>query len=50
MDYELYNELREIEDRLYDIAHENGGVMNTELGDIWCELYQYLAKVEPVKF
>lgn len=49
MSEETYNELREIEDRLFNIADENGGVMYTELGDIWSELYQYLEKVKPTK-
>ncbi len=46
MSEETYNELREIEGRLFNIAYENGGVMHTELGDIWGELYLYLEKVK----
>lgn len=46
---ELYNELREIEDRLYDIANENGGVIDTELGDAWSAFYSYLEKVKPIQ-
>lgn len=46
---ELYNELREIEDRLYDIANENGCVIDTELGDSWSALYSYLEKVKPIQ-
>ena len=49
MNEELYNELREIEDRLYYIAIENGGVIDTELGDVWSALYSYLEKVKPIQ-
>ena len=46
MSKELYNELREIEDRLYNIANEIGEMFNSELGDSWSSLYSYLEKVE----
>ena len=49
MNEELYNELREIEDRLYYIAIENGYVIDTELGDVWSALYSYLEKVKPIQ-
>lgn len=42
MNEESYNELREIEDRLYDILTENGGVCNNELGEAWSIIYDYL--------
>lgn len=45
MNKELYNELRVIEDRLYDIAIEIGEVINSELGDAWSLLYKYLEKI-----
>ena len=47
MNKELYNELLEIEDRLYDIANEIGEVFNSELGDAWSLLYTYLVKINP---
>lgn len=46
MNKELYDELREIEDRLYNIANEIGEMLDTELGDAWASLYSYLEKVE----
>lgn len=46
MNKELYDELREIEDRLYNIANEIGKTFDTELGDAWGSLYSYLEKVE----
>lgn len=46
MTKELYDELRKIEDRLYDIAKENGEMYDSELGDAWNLLYTYLEKVE----
>lgn len=49
MDEELYNELREMEDRLYDIFESNGGVFDTELAHVWSALYSYLEKVKPIK-
>ena len=47
MNKELYGELREIEDRLYNIANEIDGMFDTELGDSWASLYSYLEKVNP---
>lgn len=44
MTKELYDELREIEDRLYDIGRELDD--KGELCDAWCALYSYLEKVE----
>lgn len=49
MSKELYNELCEIEHRLYDILEENGGVLshkNRDLGNAWCLIYDYLCKVK----
>lgn len=46
MTKELYDELREIEDRLYNIANEIGEMFDSELGDTWSSLYLYLEKVE----
>ena len=48
MDKELYDELREIEERLYIIAKENGGIFGSELGDVWCALYSYLENVKHI--
>lgn len=48
MTKELYEELRQIEDILYDIVMENGDINNTELGDVWSALYSYLEKVKPI--
>lgn len=42
MNEELYNELKEIEERLYDIAEKDGGVLESELGDAWSIIYNYL--------
>ena len=39
MNKELYDELKEIEDRLYNIARETGTIFEGELGDIWSALY-----------
>ena len=42
---ELYNELCEIEHRIYDILEETGGVLNpknSDLGNAWCIIYDYL--------
>lgn len=47
MTKELYDELREIEDKLYNIANEIGEMFNSELGDSWSSLYSYLEKVKP---
>lgn len=44
MTKELYYELREIENRLYNIARENGEIFNSELGYAWSLLYTYLEK------
>lgn len=46
MTKELYDELRQIEDRLYDIASEIGEIHYGELSDAWCSLYSYLEKIE----
>ena len=45
MNKELYDELREIEDRLYNIANEIGEIFDSELGDAWSLLYTYLEKI-----
>ena len=45
MNKELYDELREIEDRLYNIADKIGEMFDSELGDSWASLYTYLEKV-----
>ena len=42
MNEELYNELCEIEDRLYDLLEENGGVCSHKLGEAWSIIYDYL--------
>ena len=47
MTKELYDELREIEDRLYNIANEIGEMFDSELGDSWSSLYSYLEKISP---
>ena len=46
MTKELYDELREIEDRLYNIVNENDDIFKSELGDVWRALYSYLKEVE----
>lgn len=46
MTKELYDELKQMEDRLYDIGRETGDINNTELGDAWMALYSYLEKIE----
>lgn len=46
MNKELYDELREIEDRLYNIANGIGEMFNSELGDAWSLLYAYLEKIK----
>ena len=46
MTKELYYELKQMEDRLYDIGRETGDINNTELGDAWMALYSYLEKIE----
>ena len=47
MNKELYDELREIEDRLYNISNEIGEMFDTELEDSWVSLYSYLEKINP---
>ena len=47
MDKELYDELREIEDRLYDIASENDNIFDSKLGEVWSALFSYLEEVKP---
>ena len=50
MDKELYEELRKIEGRLYDIASENDnifGIFDSKLGEAWCALFSYLEEVKP---
>ena len=46
MDKELDDELKQIEDKLYNIGREIDAIQNTELGDAWMSLYSYLKKVE----
>lgn len=46
MDKELYDELKQIEDRLYNISNEIGEMFDSELADSWALLYSYLEKVE----
>lgn len=46
MTKELYEELKQIEDRLYKIGKEMDAIQNTKLGDAWMTLYSYLKKVE----
>lgn len=38
-----YEELKEIEDKLYDICRENKDLMYGECGDIWSKLYTLLS-------
>ena len=45
MTKELYQELKEIEDRLYDICTEIDSE-GEKLYDVWLALYSYLEKVE----
>lgn len=50
MDKELYEELRKIEDRLYNIASENDnifGIFDSKLGEAWSVLYSFLEEVKP---
>lgn len=49
MSEELYNELKEIEDRLYIIASDNDALIDSKLGDTWNSLYLYLKEVKPIK-
>ena len=46
MTKELYDELKQIEDRLYDIANEIGEIYDGELSDAWSSLYSYLEKID----
>lgn len=49
MSEELYNELCEIEHRLYDILQKTGGVLNPkndDLANAWCIIYGYLYDVK----
>ena len=46
MDKELYNELREIENRLFPIRVKIGTPLNDKLYYIWSDLYDYLEEVE----
>lgn len=46
MTKELYDELREIEDRLYNIANEIDDMFDSELEDSWVSLHLYLEKIE----
>ena len=46
MDKELYEELRKIEDRLYDIVSENDNLFDSKLGEVWCALFWYLEEVK----
>lgn len=47
MNEETYTELQEIENKLFKIVKKDG--INTELGDIWYELFMYLEKVKLTK-
>lgn len=46
MTKELYDELRQIEDRLYNIASEIEETHCRELSHAWAILYSYLEKIE----
>lgn len=49
MSEELYNELCEIENRIYDILEKTGGVLNPKnnvLGMAWSLIYDYLYDVK----
>lgn len=46
MTKELYDELKQIEERLFYIANEFGGLFDGELSDAWSSLYSYLEKIE----
>ena len=46
MTKELYDELKQIEDRLFDITNEIGDIFDGELSDAWASLYSYLEKIE----
>lgn len=47
MEKELYDELRAIEDRLFDIASENDNISGSKLGEAWRALFSYLEEVKP---
>lgn len=41
--YENYNELKEIEKRLWQILNEsNMELLNTKIGDAWLSIFKYL--------
>lgn len=43
MDEKYLNELKEMENRLYDIINQHGeNILNSKLGDAWSNLYDYL--------
>lgn len=44
MNEKLYNELREIEDRLFHIVLINE-LLDSEIGDIWSDLFNYLEEI-----
>ena len=46
MNKELYDELKQIEDRLYNISCEIGEILHGELSDAWLSLYSYLEKID----
>ena len=46
MNKELYDELREIECRLYDILESDGGVLEHKLAPAWAMISCYLTDVE----
>lgn len=46
MSKELYDELKQIEERLFYIASELGEIFYGELSDAWSSLYSYLEKME----
>ena len=46
MTKELYYELREIEDRLYNITNEIREPLDGELSGVWASLYSYLEKIK----
>lgn len=47
MTKELYEELRKIEDRIYDIVSENDNILDSKLGEAWSALFSYLEEVKP---
>lgn len=44
MNEKLYDELTEIEDRLYEIVNDLGA-LGTKLGGAWSSLYTYLEEI-----